>query len=141
MIIYEVLRLYPLIVTVSRRIYKRTKLGNITYPPGALLVMPIILIHHDTDIWGPDATEFKPTRFAEGISKATKDSQVAFFPFGWGPHNCIGQNLALLEAKIGLSIILQHLKFELSEKYLHAPYTTTVALRPEHGAPIKFWRI
>ncbi|KAF3339939.1 cytochrome P450 CYP72A219-like protein [Carex littledalei] len=141
MIIYEVLRLYPPIVTVSRRIYKRTKLGNITYPPGVLLVMPIILIHHDTDIWGPDATEFKPTRFAEGISKATKDSQVAFFPFGWGPHNCIGQNLALLEAKIGLSMILQHFKFELSEKYLHAPYTTTVALRPEHSAPIKFCRI
>jgi cytochrome P450 len=141
MIIYEVLRLYPPIVTVSRRVYKTTKLSNITYPPGVLLVMPIILIHHDTDIWGPDSAEFKPIRFAEGISNATKDGQTAFFPFGWGPHNCIGQNLALLVAKIGLSVILQRFKFELSEKYQHAPYTTTVALRPGHGAPIKFWRI
>jgi cytochrome P450 len=42
------------------------------------------LIHQDNDIWGDDAKEFKPERFAEGIAKATK-GQVCYFPFGWGP--------------------------------------------------------
>ncbi|XP_078151335.1 cytochrome P450 CYP72A616-like isoform X4 [Carex rostrata] len=140
MILYEVLRLYSPVIMITRRTYKTMQLGDVTIPPGVVLALPILFIHHDPDIWGPDATEFKPTRFAEGISKATKDGQLAFFPFGWGPRICIGQNFALLEAKMGLSMILQHFKFELSEKYQHAPYTVLM-VHPQYGAPIKFHRI
>ncbi|KAJ3681268.1 hypothetical protein LUZ60_015757 [Juncus effusus] len=140
MIMYEVLRLYPPVVMLTRKTYKTMQLGNITYPPGVVLALPILIIHHDKQIWGPDASEFKPDRFSEGISKATKNGQMAFFPFGWGPRICIGQNFALLEAKMGLSMILQHFEFELSEKYVHAPYTVLI-MHPQHGAPIKFRRI
>jgi cytochrome P450 len=140
MILYEVLRLYTPVVALTRQTYKTMQLGDLTIPPGVLVTMPILFIHHDPDIWGPDATEFKPTRFAEGISKATKDGRLGFYPFGWGPRICIGQNFALLEAKMGLSMILQHFKFELSEKYQHAPYTV-ITVHPEHGAPVKFNRI
>ncbi|XP_061369239.1 11-oxo-beta-amyrin 30-oxidase-like [Gastrolobium bilobum] len=134
MILYEVLRLYPPTVYFNRALQKAVKLGNLSLPAGVLVSLPILLIHQDHDIWGDDAKEFKPERFSEGIAKATK-GQVSFFPFGWGPRICIGQNFALLEAKIVLSLLLQNFSFELSPAYAHVP-TTLLSLQPKHGAHI-----
>ena len=135
MILYEVLRLYPPNIAVTRRTYKDMELGGIVYPAGVIVELPVLMIHHDPDIWGSDVYEFKPDRFSEGISKASKDPG-AFLPFGWGPRICIGQNFALLEAKIALSMILQRFEFELAPSYAHAPHTV-VAMHPMHGAQVK----
>ena len=104
MILYEVLRLYPPGVRFSWRTYKEMKIGNVTCPAGAFIEIPILFIHHDPDIWGRDVNDFKPERFAEGISKASKASG-AFLLFGWGPRICIGQNFALLEARMAMCMM------------------------------------
>ncbi|KAF8696985.1 hypothetical protein HU200_036632 [Digitaria exilis] len=134
MILYEVLRLYPPVVQLDRQTYKEMELGGVTYPPGVVLSLPIVFIHHDKDVWGEDADEFRPERFADGISMASKDAP-AFFPFGWGPRICVGQNFALVEAKMALSSILQHFAFGLSPSYTHAPFPVST-LQPDHGAQI-----
>lgn len=128
-IIYEVLRLYPPATVLTRRVQKDVKLSWLSLAAGTEISLPIILIHRDRDLWGDDATEFKPDRFFEGVSNATR-SKFSFFPFGGGPRICIGQNFALLELKLALSMILQHFSFELSPSYTHAPIVL-LTLQPE----------
>lgn len=132
MIFNEVLRLYPPAVALGRMIHNDTSLGNITLPAGSFLRLHIMLLHHDPNIWGEDVKEFKPERFAEGVSKVTK-GQASYLPFGGGPRICIGLNFALLEAKMALSMILQNYCFELSPSYSHAPHTA-ITLQPQFGA-------
>ncbi|XP_039115546.1 cytochrome P450 72A15-like [Dioscorea cayenensis subsp. rotundata] len=139
MILYEVLRLYTPVANLLRKLCKTMEIGGITYPAGVIFFLPILFIHHDTEFWGEDAKEFKPERFAEGISKASKVAG-AFFPFSVGPRVCLGQNFALIEAKIGLSMILQHFCFELSSSYIHAPHNV-FTVQPQHGAQLKLHKL
>lgn len=134
MILYEVLRLYPPSVILARMIHQETKIGNMRLPAGVQLMLPIVLVHHDSVLWGEDSKEFKPERFSQGIAKATKN-RVSFFPFSWGPRICIGNNLALMEAKIAVAMILQRFDIQISPSYIHAPYYG-VTHKPQHGAHI-----
>ncbi|KAF5798413.1 putative 11-oxo-beta-amyrin 30-oxidase [Helianthus annuus] len=139
MILYEVLRLYPPVIGLFRKVDKDITLGGFSLPSGIQIGLSFMLIHYDEQFWGSDAKKFNPDRFSEGISKATKN-QGAYFPFGWGPRICLGQNFALLEAKITLAMILQRFSFEFSPSYVHAP-NIILTLQPKYGAHLIFHKI
>lgn len=133
MILYEVLRLYPPVTVINKYNWCETRVGSMSIPAGVEICLPLLLLHYDSNYW-ENPEEFNPVRFSEGVSKASKD-YIAFYPFGWGPRICLGQNFAFLEAKMALAMILQHFSFQLSPSYAHAP-SSCISLKPQHGAPI-----
>ncbi|RAL41329.1 hypothetical protein DM860_010123 [Cuscuta australis] len=140
MILNESLRLYPPIVAIVKRAKVDVQLGELKVPKGAELLVPIIAIHHDPTLWGNDVNEFNPARFARpppGCQTPCSHPAMAFMPFGQGERKCVGQNLAILQAKLAMAMILQRFSFELAPSYQHSP-TVLMLLQPQHGAPIVF---
>ncbi|KAJ7541705.1 hypothetical protein O6H91_10G072000 [Diphasiastrum complanatum] len=134
MVLNEVLRLYPGSPHMMRGIDRDMKLGKIVIPKGTVVSLLPLVTMHNKQIWGEDADEFNPERFAEGIANASKH-RSAFMPFSLGPRNCIGQVFALMEAKVVLCKLLQRFSFQLSPAYVHAPGRFSVP-KPEHGMQI-----
>lgn len=117
-----------------RRAEENVQLGGLHIPRGTELLIPIIAVHHDPTLWSNDAHEFNPARFSEGVAHAAKHP-LAFMPFGFGARHCIGQNLAVLQAKLVVAMILRRFTFELAPSYQHAP-SVVMILSPKHGAPM-----
>lgn len=135
MILHEALRLYPPIPALFREASRDMKLGNLDVPAGTQFYLPVAAVHHDTEVWGADANDFNPQRFAE-----PRKHLASFFPFSLGSRICIGQNFAIMEGKIILAMILKQFTFRLSPSYVHAP-VTFLTVTPQFGAQILFKRI
>lgn len=136
LILNESLRLYPPAVATIRRATEDVELGGVMIPKGTEILIPIVAVHHDSELWGRDVNEFNPIRFARGVGNAAKHP-MAYMPFGLGSRRCIGQNLAILEAKMAIAMILQRFSFDVAPTYVHAP-TVQMLLQPQYGAPIIF---
>lgn len=135
MVINESLRLYPPVIGNARKVRKEVRLGRFTLPADTNVIISTLAVHHDPHIWGEDVHQFKPERFSEGVAEATKNNPATFLPFAMGPRNCVGNNFAITEAKITLSMILQRYTFTLSPLYVHLPIHSLL-IRPKHGIQV-----
>lgn len=75
-----------------------------------------------TRLWGEDAKEFKPERWIDSEGSLIRVSSFKWSVFNAGPRVCLGQNLAILEAVIAISIMIKRYKFT------HAPGHKVVIL-------------
>ncbi|XP_011101779.1 cytochrome P450 CYP749A22-like isoform X1 [Sesamum indicum] len=135
MIVYEALRLYSPVLSITRRVHRNIKLGKYEIPANVQVNVPTLALHRNPEIWGKDAHMFKPERFAEGLANAANRNSMAFLPFAAGPRSCVGNNFAVNEAKMTLSMILQRYRLALSPNYIHAPYQF-LTVQPQHGVQI-----
>ncbi|KAF9595778.1 hypothetical protein IFM89_004180 [Coptis chinensis] len=134
MVIQEALRLYPPAPFVVREALQSTKLGTLNIPKGVNLSLPITALHQDPETWGPEARNFNPDRFSRGIGNACKFPQL-YMPFGIGPRTCAGQNFAMVELKIVISLIVSKFSFSLSPSYRHCPAFNLV-IEPKYGVDL-----
>ncbi|XP_065857823.1 cytokinin hydroxylase [Euphorbia lathyris] len=132
MVINESLRLYPPATLLPRMAFEDIKLGDLLIPKGLSIWIPVIAIHHSEELWGKDANEFNPERFA---SKTTFAQGRHFMPFAAGPRNCVGQTFAMMEAKIILAMLISRFSFNISDNYRHAPIVV-LTIKPKYGVQV-----
>ena len=68
-----------------------------------MLLAPQIVVHRDPRFW-TDPERFDPGRF---VGDETKRPKFAYFPFGGGSRQCIGEGLAWMEGVFVLATILR----------------------------------
>ncbi|CAE7000848.1 Cytochrome P450 3A3 [Pyrenophora teres f. teres] len=102
------------------------------FPPGTALSVPAYTIHHSTEIWGPDADEFRPERW----ETITEQQKAAFIPFSHGPRACVGRNVAEMELALIVSTVFRRYEFEIRqgeletrEGFLRKPLALEVGMR------------
>jgi len=78
-----------------------------------------------TSVWGPDAEEFKPERW---LDDETKPSPYKFPVFQAGPRICLGQDMAYLEIKTLLCVILQKYRLKLVPGQAPITYQNNITL-------------
>ncbi|XP_077262487.1 cytochrome P450 6k1-like isoform X2 [Temnothorax americanus] len=117
MVVSETLRMYPPLPFLDRTTTETYKVPNsdLVIEKGTPIFIPMIGLHYDSEHF-PDPHEFDPERFTQE-NKRNRPSCL-YFPFGDGPHSCIGTRMGLLQTKLGICTILRKYELTPSEKTL-----------------------
>lgn len=125
-VLQESMRLYPPVWIISRKACSTDEMGGYMIPKDTIITLSPYTMHRHPDFW-PDPEVFDPDRFCQ--DQVANRPKYAYFPFGGGPHHCIGSDFALMEAKIILAMILQRFRMKLATSYPIMP-EPLVTLRP-----------
>jgi cytochrome P450 len=133
MVVKESMRLYPPAYGIARQVAKPTEVAGQPMRVGTFVIMPTWVVHRDVR-WFDKPEEFRPERW-DGDG-ARRLHRFAYFPFGGGPRQCIGNTFAMMEAILVLAAIAQRFRVVLvpGQTVIPAPYIT---LRPEPGIRVR----
>ncbi len=132
-VIKESMRLYPPNWVLAREALERDSIDGYEIPPGAFIMLSSYVTHRDPALW-PDPERFDPERFnPENVQNRPR---FAYYPFGGGPHQCIGNNFAMLEMKVILASFLQRFRFGLLPGQ-RVGVNPQVTLRPRYGMRVR----
>lgn len=132
-VIEESMRLFPPFWLIERRATQDDEICGVHIPKHSFIINSPYVTHRHPDVW-EDPMRYDPERFAPG--KAATYPKCAFFPFGAGPHLCIGKHFAMMEMTIFLATLAQHFRVEAVAKPKVVP-VAAVTLHPKYGVPLR----
>ncbi|HEX9680544.1 MAG TPA: cytochrome P450 [Anaerolineales bacterium] len=128
----ETLRLYPPAWAMARTSIEADEVGGYAIPARAGITLSAYVTHRRPDFW-PEPERFDPDRFTP--EQAHARPAFAYFPFGGGPRQCIGNVFALTEAVLVLATLAQRFSLRLVPGHPVSP-EPLMTLRPRHGMPM-----
>ncbi len=131
----ESLRLYPPAWTISREASVDTEVLGYKVAAGTTVVMSQWVMHRHPQYW-PDAITFNPDRFLPENEAARP--KFAYFPFGGGVRQCIGDQFAWMEGVLILAVLLEKFSPTLATPDYVADIHPMITLRPKGGMPLIF---
>ena len=131
-VITESLRLYPAAWGMARLAVEDHEIAGYPVRKGMGVAMAQWVVHRDPR-WYDAPEEFRPERWEGDLMKRLL--RFAYFPFGGGPRQCIGNAFALMEATLILATIARKFRLRLVANHLVAPLAS-ITLRPRHGVRV-----
>ncbi|KAF8899918.1 cytochrome P450 [Gymnopilus junonius] len=132
-VINEALRLYPPVLSGSQRTPDEGSggkmLGSYFLPEGNNVFLSTYSLHRDPRCFSPLPDTFLPERWLAEQQRVELEPKIfsnaneyihntaAFIPFSQGPTNCAGKNLAYLEMRMAVCLIMNRLEVKLQEGY------------------------
>ncbi len=128
-VITESLRLYPAAWGLARLAVEDHEIAGYPVTKGMGVAMAQWVVHRDPR-WYDAPEEFRPERWENDLMKRLP--RFAYFPFGGGARQCIGNAFALMEAALILATIAQKFRLRLVANHPVVPLAS-ITLRPRHG--------
>jgi cytochrome P450 len=128
-VVTESMRLYPPAWLVGRRSIHDYTIAGYKVPPRSIIVMSQWIVHRDARHY-PDPERFDPDRWTPDFK--ARLPRFAYFPFGGGPRQCIGESFAWMELVLLVATIAQQWRFALVPGHPVVPHAA-ITLRPKYG--------
>lgn len=110
MAIEESMRLCPPVWALAREAAQEDEIGGYHIPARSTVIVSPYVTHRHPEFWEQPEV-FDPERFTpERVAQRPKG---AYFPFLGGPHQCIGNEFAMLEMCLVVASVLQRFDVEL----------------------------
>ncbi|XP_022090979.1 cholesterol 24-hydroxylase-like [Acanthaster planci] len=127
LVIKETLRLWPPVIGTSRQLAHDEMLFGYKIPAGTPVWLNTYTMGRNDKCF-PDPLVFNPERFID----TSEDRQLfTHFPFSMGIRSCIGQQFALIEAKLIMSRLLQKFNFSLAPGQLRDDVLQEILIKPK----------
>lgn len=134
-VVDEALRLHPPAWVIERHALEDDEVGGFRIPRGSIVLLSPWTTHRHTAFW-QDPECFDPGRWGDGRTLP----KGAYFPFGGGQRQCIGEEFALLELRLVLARVVQAVRLE-GDRTHRVTASAGVTLRPKNGVLVRpRWR-
>ena len=132
MVVAEAMRLYPPAWAMGRQATEDVEIGPYRVPRGTYFFFSQYIVHRDPKHF-PEPLAFRPERHTPE-AKALRP-KFAYFPFGGGGRQCIGESFAWMEAVFVVATLAQRWSLKVIEDQQIA-IQPKITLRPKFGIQV-----
>jgi cytochrome P450 len=135
MVLSESMRLYPPAWAMGREVLQDVSIGPYRLRKGTMVFFSQYIVQRDPR-WFPEPDRFLPERFA--ASEKRNRPRFAYFPFGGGGRQCIGESFAWMEAMLALATLAQRWRVQLADGQ-RIELQPKITLRPKNGIRVRMF--